>query len=88
MYINMLIEDRIQKVRCEDISVSVAKAIIKSVYEERTSEDETVSVYLSSIPSNEADLKQFGSYFEISDKDTMQVLNAKIQRAIYEQMDD
>lgn len=88
MYINMLIEDRIQKIRCEDISVSVAKAVIKSVYEERTSEDETVSVYLSSIPSNEADLKQFGSYFEISDKDTMQVLNAKIQRAIYEQMDD
>lgn len=88
MYINMLIEDRIQKIRCEDISVSVAKAVIKSVYEERTSEEESVSVYLSSITSNETDLKDFGSYFEISDKDTMQTLNAKIQRAIYEQMDD
>lgn len=84
----MLIEDYTQKIKCEDISTFVARAIIKSVYEERTSEDELISVYLSSINSNEADLKQFGSYFEISDKDTMQTLNAKIQRAIYEQMDD
>jgi agmatine/peptidylarginine deiminase len=84
----MLIEDRTQKIKCEDVSVFVAKATIKSVYEERTSEDEPVSVYLSSITSNDTDLKDFGSYFEISDKDTMQTLNAKIQRAIYEQMDD
>lgn len=88
MYINMLIEDYIQKIRCEDISVSVAKAIIKSVYEERTSEDELVSVYLSSISSSVADLKRFGSYFEFTDEDTIQTLNTKIQRAIYEQMDD
>lgn len=88
MYISMLIEDRTQKIKCEDVSTFVAKAVIKSIYEERTSEDEPVSVYLSSITSNETDLKDFGSYFEISDKDTMQTLNAKIQRAIYEQMDD
>lgn len=88
MYISMLIEDYTQKIKCEDISTVVARAIIKSVYEERTSEDEVVSVYLSSISSSVADLKRFGSYFEISDKDTIQTLNTKIQMAIYEQMDD
>lgn len=88
MYINMLIEDRIQKIVCEDVTTFVAKAVIKSVYEERTSVDEPVSVYLSSVNANEADLREFGSCFEITDKDTIQTLNAKIQVAIYEQMDD
>ena len=79
MYINMLIEDSIQKVICEDINETVAWAMIKAVYEERTSEDEPIWVYFSSIDTNINKLRQSDFAFAITYTDSVSFLKTKFK---------
>lgn len=73
MYINMLIEDYTQRLLCEDISPSIAWAIIKAQYEERTEEDEELWVYIGSADRSAkvSYLKEENNNFEVKAIDTL-----------------
>ena len=79
MYINMLIEDYTQRIVCEDINETIAWAMIKAVYEERTAEDEPAWVYFSSIDTEISRLKQSDSAFAITHTDSIGYLKTKFE---------
>lgn len=79
MYINMLIEDYTQRIVCEDINETIAWAMVKAVYEERTAEDEPAWIYFSSVDTDANRLRQSDSAFAITHTDSIGYLKTKFE---------
>lgn len=79
MYINMLIEDYTQRIVCEDINETIAWAIVKAAYEERTAEDEPVWIYFSSVDTEVNKLRQSETAFAITYTDSIVFLKTKFE---------
>lgn len=85
IYINLLIEDFTQRILCEDIKPSIAWAMIKAQYEERTTEDEELWVYFGAAHyrPNISHLKSEDISMEIKSTDTITTLWDKFDHCIY-----